>query len=61
MPKCKIPYKVKWEIEIEAYNDMDAAELALEIQKDPNSLATCFEITRMGSLETVKIDLNDGK
>ena len=37
-------YKVVWEIDIEAESFKDAAELAREIQRDPESLASHFTI-----------------
>lgn len=37
-------YLVKWEIDIEADSPMEAAEKALEIQRDPDSIATCFKV-----------------
>ncbi len=38
-------YLVKWEIDIEADTPEDAARQALEIQRDPESKATCFEVS----------------
>jgi len=38
-------YKVRWEIDIDADNVIEAAEKALAIQRDPNSTATVFEVT----------------
>lgn len=37
-------YTVEWKIEVEADNPLDAARQALEIQRDKNSIATCFEV-----------------
>lgn len=37
-------YTVKWEINIEADSAEDAARQALEIQRDPESQATVFEV-----------------
>lgn len=37
-------YKVQWEIEIPAHSPEEAAKLALEIHRDPNSTATSFEV-----------------
>jgi len=39
-------YKIVWEIEINADSYKDAAELALEIQRDKNSIATYFKVTK---------------
>ena len=38
-------YRVVWEIDIDADSIEDAARKALEIQRDPESTATCFTIT----------------
>ena len=38
-------YRVVWEIDIEAESFKEAAEIAREIQRDPESLATYFTIT----------------
>lgn len=35
-------YRVIWEIDIDADSPTEAAEKALEIQRDPNSSATVF-------------------
>lgn len=35
-------YRVIWEIDLDAESFEDAARLALEIQRDPASIATCF-------------------
>lgn len=37
-------YNIKWEIEIDAKTPEEAARKALEIQRDPASLATVFDI-----------------
>ena len=34
----KYKYKVKWEIELDAESPEEAAKLALEIQRDPESI-----------------------
>jgi hypothetical protein len=49
------PYRVKWEIDIEADSLRQAAVKALEIQRDPNSTATVFEVNGE------KIDLSERK
>jgi len=36
--------RVIWEIDIDAETVEEAAERALEIQRDSNSIATCFEV-----------------
>ena len=38
------PYVVTWTIEIEATSPEAAAELARDIQLDPESIATVFEV-----------------
>ena len=42
--KKKKTFRVRWEIDIEATTPRDAAVKALEIQRDPESIATVFEI-----------------
>ncbi len=37
-------YRVTWTIEITAETRQEAAEEALEIVRDPNSIATVFEV-----------------
>jgi len=39
-------YEVKWEIDIYADSPEEAAQKALEIQRDPNSIATHFEVRK---------------
>ena len=39
-------YHVKWEIELDAESSYDAARLALEIHRDPRSMATVFEVAQ---------------
>lgn len=41
-------YHVFWEIDVEAENEKDAAKIALEIQKDPESIATIFHVGKTG-------------
>ena len=40
-----VEYTVTWTIELEAESIEDAAQKALEIQRDPDSLATHFIVT----------------
>ena len=47
-------FKVTWEIEIEADTPEDAARQALAIQRDPESIATVFEVK-------ATIDLHEGR
>ena len=37
-------YRVTWEIDIDAESDEEAARQALEIQRDRESIATCFVV-----------------
>ncbi len=37
-------YHITWKIEVEADSFEHAAQIALDIQRDPNSIATQFEI-----------------
>jgi hypothetical protein len=48
-------YVVRWEIDIEADTAEDAARKALAIQRDPESIATIFEVSRPGLV--VSVDL----
>ena len=36
--------RVIWEIDIEADSDLEAAQKALQIQRDPSSIALSFEV-----------------
>jgi hypothetical protein len=44
VPHTPGPYRVKWEIDIEADSTRQAALKALKIQRDRNSIATVFEV-----------------
>ena len=37
-------YRVKWDIDIQADTPREAAQKALEIQRDPESIATMFDV-----------------
>ena len=37
-------FTVTWTIDLDAKSPRDAAKKALEIQRDPDSIATCFEV-----------------
>ena len=52
-------YKVYWEIDIEADSGREAAERALEIQRKPGSMATCFTVWREGSGRKEDFDLSE--
>lgn len=57
MDKPEQEYQVKWEIELSATSHKEAAELALNIQKDPNSIATEFVVTdKSGHVKNVDLD-----
>ena len=53
-------YLVRWEINVSADNLREAAEMALEIQRDPESMATIFEVRKKDSKNpnTTTIDLS---
>lgn len=54
-------YLVKWEIDIDASSPREAAEKALEIQRDPEARAMVFEVTkRLGGpvVTTYEVDLS---
>ena len=38
-------YKITWEIELDAESELEAAKLALEIQRDKHSTATIMVVT----------------
>lgn len=44
-------YRVRWEIDIDADSPQKAALKALEIQQDPRSRATIFEVSRVAFSE----------
>lgn len=37
-------YRVEWCIEVDAENPREAAQRALEIQRDPDSMAVVFDV-----------------
>lgn len=37
-------YHITWKIQVEAESFEEAARIALHIQRDPNSIATLFEV-----------------
>jgi hypothetical protein len=49
-------YLVRWEIEIEAETPQDAAAQALDIHRDPDSIATVFEVSGADG-ETTRVDV----
>ena len=44
-------YIVRWEIDIDADSPREAAEKALEVVRDPASIATFFQVLDRDSLE----------
>jgi hypothetical protein len=48
--------RVRWEIDVDARTAREAARKALEIQRDPGSIATVFDVTYKG--KTVRVDLS---
>jgi hypothetical protein len=52
-------YRVSWEIDVEAEDPMEAAQQALDIQRDPDSTATVFRVRHSVSKEASTIDLLD--
>jgi hypothetical protein len=53
-------FEVLWIIDIEADTPQEAASKALTIQRDPESIATCFTVTAPGH-EPVTIDFDEPK
>lgn len=52
-------FKVTWEMDLDAENAREAAQLALAVHRDPSSIATCFEVEDdTGNIE--HIDLTEG-
>ena len=54
-------YEVKWIIEVDADSPMEAAELALEIQRDVDAQATVFHVNEKDSPVVSIIDLHNDK
>lgn len=52
-------YRVMWEIDIDADTPQEAAEQALAIQRNPESIATVFSVAEWNAMngEFVTIDL----
>lgn len=50
-------YRVLWTIDIEADTAEEAAQRALDIQRNPESIATVFEVTSPdGSVEQIDLE-----
>lgn len=51
-------FKVRWEIDVEADSLLDAAKRAQEIQLNPESTATFFEVRMQGFKHWKTVDLD---
>lgn len=51
-------FLVYWEMDIEAETPVEAARKALAIHRDPDSIATVFEVR--GPRSSVQVDLTEG-
>jgi len=51
-------YHVFWEVELDADGPIEAAKIALEMQRDPQSMATVFELVDENEI-TYKIDADN--
>jgi len=51
-------YRIVWKIDLDAESFVDAASQALDIQRDPASIAKCFMVTDENGTRQ-KIDLGD--
>ena len=54
-------YLITWTIDIYADTSEEAAIKALEIQRDPSSIATYFHVKNKDTGEFLGIDLEDSK
>jgi hypothetical protein len=54
-------FHISWEIELNAADEVDAARKALAIQRDPNSIATVFDVINQDECAPVmaRIDLTE--
>lgn len=50
-------YYIEWRIELDADNPTEAARRALEIQRNPESIATVFHVSEADNGEEEVIDL----
>ena len=50
--------RVCWEIDVDATTPLEAARKALAIHRDPESIATVFDVQYRGKM--VRVDLSDG-
>lgn len=54
-------YLVVWKIDITAGDHREAAEIALDMQRDPGSLATVFDVYEQGKMEGRRVDILEPK
>ena len=59
MPNLERHYLVTWRIDSHAATPQDAAMEALIIQRDPNSVATVFEVKDLGTGVETRVDLEE--
>ena len=52
-------YRIDWYIELNAPNELEAALLALDIQRDTNSEALTFTVTEIGTMMPTEVDLRE--
>lgn len=52
-------FKINWTIELDAPNELEAALLALEIQRDTDSSALAFTVTEIGTGNPVNVNLSE--
>ena len=50
-------YIVSWKINLDADSPQEAAQKALEIQRDPESIATVFKVVDLPTKTTTHVDL----
>ncbi len=55
-------YCISWNIDIEAETPREAAEEALKVQRDPESMATVFEVRdKTGNITTIDLEEERGE
>lgn len=54
-------YKVRWSIDVSAGSRLEAAQRAQEIQRNPESIASFFEVKLFDSKHWKTVDLMDEK
>jgi len=53
-------YRVQWEIDLEADSPEEAAREALRIQRNPESIATVYEIFNDEGAHIMRVDITEG-